>query len=345
VLPKAELRRRRPRVVTSGADTDLARDQAATSARLPRVAWEAAQAGLAQGPVLVQVPRRGYVPVLACQTCREPARCRICHGPLGVSSGHAVATCGWCGRLAGGWSCPRCGGARLRAVSVGERRTAEELGRAFPGVPVVVSGRDPGGDGVLDTVESRPALVVATPGAEPRVAGGYSAALLLDGRLMLDRADLRAAEEAVRRWIHAASLVRPGADGGTVVLLADPALAAVQAVVRLDPAGFAARELAERELLHLPPAWRVAELTGAPDDVADLLSHLRLPDSTTVLGPVAVPPPRQGPAVGSRARALLVVARPQGAELSAAVRAGSAVRSARKDGGPVTVRIDPVPFG
>ena len=78
------------------------------------------------------------------QTCREPARCTRCHGPLGLSSGHALPTCVWCGHLAGDWVCPRCSGRRLRAVSVGERRTAEELGRAFPGVVVRVSGRDPG---------------------------------------------------------------------------------------------------------------------------------------------------------------------------------------------------------
>ena len=344
-LPRAELRARRPRVVTSGSDTDLARDEAATSARLPRVAWEAAREGLRSGPVLVQVPRRGYVPSLACQTCRERARCRTCHGPLGVTSGHAVATCAWCGRLAGDWSCPRCGGTRLRAVSVGERRTAEELGRAFPGVPVRVSGRDPGGRGVLDDVDERPALVVATPGAEPRASGGYSAALLLDGRLMLDRPDLRAAEEAVRRWMHAACLVRPASAGGTVVVLADAALPPVQAVVRLDPAGFAARELTERELLHLPPAWRVAELSGSGEDVADLLAHTELPEGASVLGPVPVPAPRRGPAVEERVRALVVVARSGGAELAAALRAGAAIRSARKEGGPVTVRIDPSVLG
>jgi primosomal protein N' (replication factor Y) len=309
------------------------------------VAWEAAKAALVHGPVLVQVPRRGYVPAMACQTCRDRARCRTCHGPLGVSSGHAVPTCGWCGRLAGDWVCPRCGGTRLRAVSVGERRTAEELGRAFPGLPVHVSGRDPGGAGVLDNVDSRPAIVVATPGAEPRADGGYSAALLLDGRVMVDRPDLRAAEEAVRRWMHAASLVRPSSEGGTVVLLADPALAAVQAVVRYDPEGFAARELSERELLHLPPAWRVAELTGTPDDVADLLGHARLPDAATVLGPVPVAVPRRGPVVEGRVRALVVVPRPQGGELAFALRAASAIRSARKDGAPVTVRVDPLLLG
>jgi len=345
VLPRSELRRRGPRVLTSGSDTDLRRDEAARSARLPNVAWETAKAALTRGPVLVQVPRRGYVPSLACQACREPARCVHCHGPLGVTSGHAVPRCSWCGRLAGDWACGRCSGTRLRAVSVGERRTAEELGRAFPGVPVRVSGRDPGGSGVLDVVDDRPALVVATPGAEPRVDGGYAAALLLDGRVMLDRPDLRAAEESVRRWLAAVGLVRPASEGGTVVLVADPALAPVQAVLRHDPAGFAARELAERESLHLPPAWRLAELTGQPSDVADLLDRAALPAGATVLGPVPVPSPRRSAAPDTRMRALVVVDRGSGAAMAAALHAASAVRSARKDGAPVTVRIDPVVLG
>jgi primosomal protein N' (replication factor Y) len=346
VVPRAEVRRRSPRVITSGSEFELSRDQGAQSARLPHVAWEVAKAALTRGPVLVQVPRRGYVPSLACQSCREPARCRHCHGPLGVTTGHATPACAWCGRLAGDWACPHCAGVRLRAVSVGERRTAEELGRAFPGVPVRTSGRDAAGRGVLDTVEDRPALVVCTPGAEPRAPGGYAAALLLDGRVMLDRPDLRASEEAVRRWTAAASLVRPAGAGGVVVVLADPALAPVQAIVRADPAGFAARELAERQTLHLPPAWRLAELTGQPDDLADLLAHARLPEGATVLGPVPVVAPRRGP-VGpeTRVRALVVVAPPHGAGLAAALKAAASVRSLRKEGGPVTVRVDPVVLG
>jgi primosomal protein N' (replication factor Y) len=210
---------------------------------------------------------------------------------------------------------------------------------------VRVSGRDPGGSGVLDVVEDRPALVVATPGAEPRVDGGYAAALLLDGRLMLDRPDLRAAEESVRRWLAAVSLVRPSSEGGTVVLVADPALAPVQAVVRHDPAGFAARELAEREALHLPPAWRLAELTGQPSDVADLLDRAVLPAGATVLGPVPVPNPRRSAAPDTRMRALVVVDRASGTALAAALHTASAVRSARKDGAAVTVRVDPVVLG
>ena len=352
VPPRAAVRQRAPRVQTIGSDADLARDEAARSARLPHLAWEAAKNALRSGPVLVQVPRRGYVPALSCQACREPARCSVCHGPLGVTGAHTVPTCAWCGRLVGDWNCRRCRSTRLRAVAVGERRTAEELGRAFPGVPVRTSGRAPGGGGVLDRVDATPALIVATPGAEPWADGGYAAALLLDGRVMLDRPDLRAGEEAVRRWCAAVALVRPAAAGGVVVLLADPVLAAVQAVVRSDPAGFARRELDERTTLRLPPAWRVAELVGRSVDVSDLLGHARLPDGASVLGPVPVELRAGGrrgagrePAevsIEPRVRALVSVPRSLGSELASALHAAAAVRSARKEGAPVTIRIDPV---
>ncbi len=107
-----------------------------------------------------------------------------------------------CGRPAADHRCPECGDTRMRAAVVGARRTAEELGRAFPGVVVRTSG----GDNVLDIVSDKPALIVSTPGAEPVAEGGYSAALLLDTWLLLARPDLRAPEEAVRRWFNAAAL-------------------------------------------------------------------------------------------------------------------------------------------
>ncbi|MBD9736088.1 primosome assembly protein PriA, partial [Streptomyces sp. H28] len=259
-----------PLVRTVG-DTDLARDEAARAARLPTLAWQAAREGLRHGPVLVQVPRRGYVPRMACATCRAPARCRHCSGPL-EAPGSGDLRCGWCGREESGWHCPECGGFRLRAQVVGARRTAEELGRAFPAVPVRTSGREQ----VLDTVPGSPALVVSTPGAEPVAEGGYAAALLLDGWAMVNRPDLRAGEDALRRWIGAAALVRPQSAGGTVVVVAEPTLRPVQALVRWDPVGHALRELSERAELGFPPVSRMAAVAGPPEAVTAFLSGVGL---------------------------------------------------------------------
>ncbi len=330
---------RAPRVVPVGDDRDVAADAGATSARLPTVAWRAARDALSAGrPVLVQVPRRGYAPSLACLRCRRPARCTACAGPLALpGGGHAIASCRWCGRMAGGWTCPSCGGARFRASVVGARRTAEELGRAFAGVPVRTSGRD----GVLATVPAGPALVVSTPGAEPLADGGYGAALLLDTWALLHRADLRAGEEAFRRWANAAALVRPASDGGQVVVMADGAVPAVQALLRWDPAWHAARELAERTEVSFPPAVKMASLTGSPAAVAELVALADLPADTETLGPVPVE--RHGTGEDPAAeRALLRVPRSAGRALATALHAASGVRSARKAPDAVRVELDPL---
>ncbi|MFC7796984.1 primosomal protein N' [Streptomyces cinereoruber] len=336
-----------PLVRTVG-DGELARDEAARAARLPSLAWQTVREGLKTGPVLVQVPRRGYVPRLACERCRTPARCRHCAGPL-EAPGQRELRCGWCGRDDPDWHCAECGSVRLRAQVVGARRTAEELGRAFPAVPVRTSGRDH----VLDSVPGRPALVVSTPGAEPVAEGGYAAALLLDGWAMLGRPDLRAGEEALRRWIDAASLVRGQAEGGTVVVVAEPTLRPVQALVRWDPVGHARRELAERAELGFPPVSRMAAVSGPPEAVESFLAAAALPPDAEVLGPVPLPVVRPGgarrpgdPPPGEQwERALVRVPPGSGAALAAALKQARAARTARGGGDPVRVRVDPLDIG
>jgi primosomal protein N' (replication factor Y) (superfamily II helicase) len=320
-----------PRVVVGGEDSGARADEgdAARAARLPTSAWLAAKDGLERGPVLVQVPRGGYAPALACARCRTPARCAQCSGPLSATSGHAIATCGWCGALAGEWACPECGHRRFRARVVGAERTAEELGRAFPSAPVVSSNAQTR----RSTVPARPALVVATPGAEPVAAGGYSAALLLDGWALLDRADLRAGEEALRRWLNAAALVR--ADGA-VVVVAEPSARSVQALVRWDPSWHAERELADRTALGFPPASRMAAVEGTADAVAELLGVVHLPPDAQVFGPI--------PVGDQRVRALVRTPLSGGGALATALKQGQGVRSARKATDPVRVAVDPHPL-
>ncbi|WP_423445638.1 primosomal protein N' [Kocuria sp. KSNUG] len=280
---RSKLRRCSPRIEATSDSYNTARDPLAARARLPHEAFRVARAALEKGPVLVQVARKGYAPVLACQRCRTPARCRACDGPLALSSANAVPVCTWCGRQAHDWSCAECGFTRVRLSSVGAGRTAEELGRAFPQVPVISSSEHT----VRARVGSAPALVVATPGAEPVAEGGYAAALLLDGNQMLARPWLRAEEQTLRRWFNAAALVRSSEHGGTVVVTADQDRA-VSALVRWDPAGHSERELHERHELGLPPAVRTAALTGPRGALAATLRDLQLPERVRVVGPAPV---------------------------------------------------------
>ena len=325
--PRAVLRERVTVSLAGTSGPEQARDPWATAARIPRAAWDAIRAGLREGPVLVQTARRGYAPSLLCDRCRAVARCRDCTGPLRQSDATAPLSCTWCGRPSPEWTCPGCGHRGVRAPVMGEARTAEELGRSLPGVRV----RSSGGDRVLAEVPGEPAVVVATPGAEPVTPDGYPAVVLLDTWLALDRADLRVAEEALRRWLGAAALVRPG---GRVVAVGDPAVPALQALVRWDPAGFAAREAQERRAARLPPASRLATITGDPGAVDDALTVLAPPGGTEVLGPA--PTARPG-----EVRVVLRTPRSRGEELSAALGELQRVRSARKLE-PVRVQVDPV---
>ncbi|MFF5056894.1 primosomal protein N' [Micromonospora sp. NPDC000663] len=330
VADRATVRARVPAIAPTGDDPQLARDPGAATARLPSLAWTAARDAVrADLPVLVQVPRRGYLPSIACADCRTPARCAHCAGPLALPSAGGTPACRWCARVAPAYACPQCGGRRLRAAVTGARRTAEELGRAFPGVPVRTSGREE----VLTEVPGGAALVVATPGAEPVAEGGYGAVLLLDSWALLTRADLRAGEEALRRWLAAAALARP-APAGRVVVVADGALAPVQALLRWDAAWFAVRELAERRELGFPPAVRMASVTGPAEAVADLLAAARLPVDAEVLGPV--------PADEGRERMLVRVPRARAAALAEALHSAAGARAARKAADPVRLQVDPL---
>jgi primosomal protein N' (replication factor Y) (superfamily II helicase) len=328
-----------PAIRGTGDDAELARDGAAAAARLPSLALRTAREALSSGPVLVQVPRRGYLAAVACGRCREQARCAACGGPLAMAAADAAPQCPWCGALAAPWRCAHCGFTGLRSLGTGTARTAEELGRAFPAVAVRTSY----GQSVLTSVPAAPAIVVCTPGAEPAAAGGYAAALLLDGRALLGRASLRAAEEALRRWLNAAALVRPASAGGKVIVMADSSLLPVQALVRWDPVSFSEREHAEREHLRFPPSVRMAAATGSRAAVAELIDVAQLPDGADILGPVPTgPQPDDDTEDDGDVRAFFRVPRARGADLAHALQAAQGVRSSRKAAGPVRVQMDPL---
>ena len=305
---------------------ERARDPAAESARIPSAAWMTARNGLRHGPVLFLVARRGYVPALACQDCRAPARCRddSCQGALEMSSGHAAARCSRCGALNGAWTCARCGGSRLRAVHIGAGRTADELGRAFPGVQIVWSEADR----IVRSVPDMPSLIVATPGAEPIAERGYRAVIILDARSVYP--SLAGAEQQVRRWFEATRLV---AEGGEVRLVASASSLEAQALVRWDSRWFAERQLDERVSAGLPPVTRVAEVTGPQAAVQATGDRIR--SDHRILGPVPVPD-------SQHVRSYLVVPRTQAAaftrELGSLMRTESTKDSTTRD---VRVRMDP----
>lgn len=248
--------------------------------RVPSSAFAAARAAIADGPVLVQVSRPGFAPSLVCASCRAPARCAHCGGPLAAHRRGAMPVCQWCGRGARAWHCPHCQSEQVRLAGSGSERTADELGRAFPGVRVIVAD----GTHQVLTVGADPALVIATRGAEPVAPGGYRAVILLDGSRMLQAPELRIGESCLRWWSNAAALAAPGAPVHLVGV--DGPVA--RALATWTQPSYASAELEARAPLHMPPTVRIAQVDGVPSSVRAALEALRndgiSPDA--VLGPL-----------------------------------------------------------
>jgi primosomal protein N' (replication factor Y) len=321
-----DIRNNSPRVRSSLDDTYVKQDPTGSRARIPALAMQVIKAALDSGPVLVLVARTGYSPRLSCDNCRELAVCSECGGGLSQNERTSAPTCFLCGHLETNWTCQRCNKTQLRAASIGSTRTAEEFGRAIPGVPV----RNSSSDHILREVNSRPAIVVATPGAAPIAQGGYSALILLDAMAMLNRQDIDAVQDTYAKWAQCVSLVKPT---GEVVVVAQSEHPAVQALIRHDPLGLAEREYKLRQEVSLPPAVRLAALTGTQADLDDYLAFCQLPAEVSRRGPV---PTNEG-----QMRLLLSVPKKFGSQLSIALKQATAIRSARKKGASVNVRIDP----
>lgn len=311
-------RPRRVRVVPTAHATGAGADD---HARIPSMAWREAAAAAKTGPVLVQVARPGYAPGLRCGECGTAARCRRCGGPLRVERSGGVPSCLWCGLEERSFRCRECGSSRLVRVGAGSARTAEELGRAFPGIRVVVAD----GERRVLEVDAKPALVVATRGAEPVAAGGYRTVLLLDGERMVARETLRVAEDCLRWWTDAAALA---ADDATVFLVGVGGRLAT-ALATGGIAAFARAELADRRALGFPPAARTATLDGVPDAVEAALAAL--PAAATTVAERTV---------DGRTRALIRFDYAHGAEVARAVR-GEIIRQAATRRKPVPGRPRP----
>ena len=250
-------------------------------ARLPSIAYRAVAQALREGPVLIQVFRSGFAPGVACSECRERARCRECQGPLRAQRKGDRERCAWCSTTADRWSCGLCGCTTWVPIGQAIGRTANELGKAFPGVTVIQAD----GEHRKLRVSSKPALVIATRGAEPLAEGGYQAALLLDGESMLQRQSLSALTETLDGWENALSLLSPGAQA----FLTDVEGPIANAMAASSVEGLLRRELGERQKVRLPPSVRLATIEGPTAHVSTLAESLAESFSTLeIIGPVAV---------------------------------------------------------
>ena len=251
---------------------------------LPERIFSPIRSALKTGSVLFLVPKKGYASALMCKKCRNLAICS-CGGKLSRSNQSAPPACVHCSMTFSTWKCKWCNEDKLVLLGRGAIRHAEEIGRAFPGFPVINSDADT----PVKEVTGKSSLVIATQGMAPRCEGGYSAAVLLEGGSFFSYSDLRGQERSREAFFEAAGQVKPGAP---VLVAIDSSHPINAALASWNPAHMYKRELADLESLDLPPFTRfltVDLVTSEASTVAEgfkkALLDSRIPASTKVLGP------------------------------------------------------------
>jgi primosomal protein N' (replication factor Y) len=140
--------------------------------------------------------------------------------------------------------------------------------RSFPDANVVHSN----GENRLLSVKSGPLLIVATPGAEPEVEGGYECVVIADAPSMVGSPRLRALEQSLGKWANAISLANPSA---SIVFTGLKGELAEQ----MKHLGFytaVAEDFNDRKDLGLPPITRIASITSTnPTDHQRLIELVR----------------------------------------------------------------------
>jgi len=286
---------------------------------------------LADGPVLFVVPRKGYGNALLCAHCKNLARCS-CGARLVVGSKGASPSCELCQSTYPDWSCAWCQRNKQYLAGRGIDRAAEEISRAFPGAPLILSF----GEVIKSEVERKSIIVLATPGAAPKVEGGYSAVVMLEGLKLFSHPDLRAQERARELFFETAAMTNPK---GAVLLCIDESHPIVSSLVRWSPGAMIRRELQERLEIPLPPFVSSYVISGESKDFTSIATGLkkavaeeRIPATIRVYGPSEIG--------SSRARIVLYCPQEDCAALTSFLHELQRRRSiAKKEF--LTVRIDP----
>jgi primosomal protein N' (replication factor Y) len=215
---------------------------------LPNRIFPPIRKALKSGPVLFLIPRKGYASSLMCKKCRNIATCE-CGGKISRRKVNADAECVLCGKSQPSLKCRWCKGDSLMMLGRGGERHTEEIGRAFPNIPTYYSTAD----SQILTLPDSPALVIATAGMEPRVEGGFTAVVILEGDSFFSYTDFRTQERARELFFIAAASVR---QEGEVITVVNSSNQITSALPQWSHKVLTSRELSERRELNFPPYSR-----------------------------------------------------------------------------------------
>ena len=334
------------------AAIDMRRAPPARGGFLSPALIEAMKATLDKGEQsLLFLNRRGYAPLTLCRVCGHRFQCPQCSSWLVEHRFRGQLMCHHCGHSERKPdACPACGTLdHLVACGPGVERIAEEVVGHFPDARTIVLSSD-----LLGGVRRlRLELEAVTKGEADIVIGTQLVAKghnfpnmtlvgVVDADLGLANGDPRAAERTFQLLSQVTGRAgRTGKKSRGLLQTYQPDHPVMRAIVSGDSESFYAREIAEREQMHLPPFGRLAGVIVSGPTRGEAESHARAlrraapnaPD-IHVLGPAEAPLAL----VGGRHRFRLLVQGERRAPLQDFIR--RMLADAPKPRGTVRVAVD-----
>ena len=245
--------------------------------------------------------RRGFAPMIECHTCGWVPKCKNCDVSLTYHKGLNQLTCHYCGcsyqvpRI-----CPACGGVELQHRGFGTERIEDDIQLIFPEARVARMD--------LDTTRTRSAyeriiadfeqgktdILIGTQMVSKGLDFQHVSVVgILNADTMLNYPDFRSYERAFQLMAQVAGRAGRKNKRGLVVLQTkSPDLPVIHQVIRNDYEQLYYDQLAERQLFHYPPYYRLIYVylkhrkEAVLDLAADTMAHqLRSGLGNRVLGP------------------------------------------------------------
>jgi primosomal protein N' (replication factor Y) len=265
---------------------------------------------------LVFINRRGYAPVLMCTGCGWLSGCKHCAGKMVLHLNDQRLRCHHCGyQVRVPHACPSCGNAELHPVGSGTQRVESVLQERFPDARILRVDRDStrnkrAWQTMREQIHANEVDILV--GTQMLAKGHDFPALTLVGVLNPDSAlyssDFRAAEKLFAQLVQVGGRAgRADKPGEVIIQTAFPDHPLYRALQTHDFEGWAASQLAERQMAGFPPFTYQAMLRAEgkqETEVYAFLNHARVaavaliqametPGAVEILGVVPAALPRR----------------------------------------------------
>ncbi len=245
--------------------------------------------------------RRGFAPMIECNTCGWIPKCKNCDVSLTYHKGLNRLTCHYCGytgELPG--LCPACSGKDLRSRGFGTEKIEDDVKALFPEARVARMDLDTTRTRaayeriIFDFEEGKTDILIGTQMVSKGLDFDRVGVVgILNADTMLNYPDFRAYERAFQLMAQVAGRAGRKNRRGRVILqtksMDHPIIGQVMAN---DYEAMAGGQLAERQLFHYPPYYRLVYvyLKNRNETLLDLMAQimagkLRAVFGKRVLGP------------------------------------------------------------